>query len=146
LRAFFLTFTLFGLGASVLVHSLTFIGISAAEYVPWVWVLHLGIFIAIIPLVGKRDLLAGVPPWASTAVAIVSVYAIVNFFLFILLVRGGGPEIVNGKYVLASHGSVIRELSEREYHWQQAYVLRGFSGHWMMFYLPPALYWWYRKD
>jgi len=146
MRIFFSAFTLTGLFASVLVHLLTFLGISAAEYVPWVWVLHLGIFVAIIPLIGMRDELTAAPPWARTVVAIAAVYAVVNFLLFLLLVRGGSPGVVDGKYVLSSHGHVIRELSEQEYHRQQACVLRGFSGHWMIFYLSPALYWWYRKD
>jgi len=54
------------------------------------------------------------------------------------------PDVRDGKYVLHNHGQVIRELSENEYEWQKAYILRGFSGHWMAFYLVPAIVFWYR--
>ena len=86
------------------------------------------------------------PLRAKTTIALLIAYAVVNFLLFFLLSSGGTPDIWDGKYVLHSHGNLIRELSEREYHLQQAYVLRGFSGHWMIFYLSPALYSWYRSD
>jgi hypothetical protein len=60
-------------------------------------------------------------------------YALVNFAVFIVLSEGGGPHERDGKYVLQEHGTVLRELSEAEYHQQRAYVVRGFSGHWMLF-------------
>lgn len=138
-----------GFIASLLVHLLTFAGINAADYVSWVWVLHLGIFVGIIPLIGKdlrSEVLAPMPRWAKVAVIFFTAYAVINFILFIVLSTAGAPDIWDGKYVLHRHGSLIRELSEREYHLQQAYVLRGFSGHWMFFYLVPTLHSWYRND
>ena len=71
-------------------------------------------------------------------------YALINFALFFFLSKGGVPDVRDGKYVLHNHGQVIRELSEDEYELQKAYVVRGFSGHWMVFYLVPALVFWYR--
>ena len=116
---------------------------------PWVWLLHLGIFIAIIPLIKKdlwRDFFARLPLWAKTVVVLFAVYAMVNIVLFFALSQGGSPEVRDGVYVLQNHRTVIRELSEAEYHAQERYALRGFSGHWMIFYMLPALYSWYRKD
>lgn len=48
--------------------------------------------------------------------------------------EGGGPHIVDGKYVLQNHGNIIREITMEEYDAFQANELRGFSGHWMAFY------------
>ena len=47
---------------------------------------------------------------------------------------------------LAKHwpGYVAYEISEADYRQQRTYVTRGFSGHWMVFYLLPALYSLYR--
>ena len=89
--------------------------------------------------------LAPMPIWARYVVKAFLAYALINFALFLFLSKGGVPEVREGKYVLHNHGAVIRELSEDEYELQQAYVLRGFSGHWMVFYLIPALYFWYRR-
>lgn len=65
--------------------------------------------------------------------AVCFVYGLLNFVIFMSLNEGGGPQIRDGKYVLTSHGKLIRELTEEEYHQQRAYVVRGFSGHWMLF-------------
>ena len=145
-----------GFFASLLVHLTTFLGLNLAKYVPWVWGLHLGCFVATIPLLfvqgfkRKKDfwhkLFAPMPRWAQYIIRGFFIYALINFALFFFLSHGGTPEVRDGKYVLHSHGQVIRELSEEEYEHQNAYVLRGFSGHWMIFYLLPALYFWYRKD
>jgi hypothetical protein len=149
-RTFFSIFAWVGFFASVLVHFITFVGINAADYVPWVWVLHVGCFIAIIPLFRKnlwRDVIALMPRWAQFMLVVFMAYAVVNFVLSFVLSEGGGtPDIWDGRYVLHIHGNLVRELSEKEYHLQLAYVLRGFSGHWMIFYLLPALYSWYRND
>lgn len=94
---------------------------------PWghsVMFLHLGIFVVWIPLVfiadktspdqrrGNLDhLLKELPKWATNAAGAVFTYAIVNFVLFIIATtpypKGQVPFYVE---------------------------LRGFSGHWMLFY------------
>lgn len=74
-------------------------------------------------------------------------YALINFALFIVLSRGGHAEIENGKYMMHRRGySAPYEISEAEYRQQQTYELRGFSGHWMLFYFFPILYSRYRDD
>jgi hypothetical protein len=68
------------------------------------------------------------------------IYNLVNFALFIKNSQGGGPSVENGKYYLTSHGHIIRELSEQEFYYFRAHELRGFSGHWILFSLVPAVY------
>jgi len=84
------------------------------------------------------------PRWARYTIKAFFAYAIINFALFFFLSRDGVPDVRDGKYVLHNHGQVVRELSENEYEWQKAYVIRGFSGHWMVFYLVSAIVFWYR--
>jgi hypothetical protein len=70
----------------------------------------------------------------------VFIYTMINFALFIKHSEGGGPSEENGRYYLTSHGRIIRELSEQEYHRFCLYELRGFSGHWILFSLLPTVY------
>jgi len=101
----------------------------AGETIPGgglVWVLHIGIFVVWIPtvLVGKRITsgannkdfwkvaLAGCPAWMRHALSIVFVYGIVNFVIF--MVSTGAHAKPTGTAPPA--------------------VVRGFSGHWMIFY------------
>ena len=89
--------------------------------------------------------MADLPRWQQYAVKGLFAYALINFALFFYRSSGGTPEERDGKYVLQNHGTVIRELSADEYERHSAYVVRGFSGHWMVFYLIPALYFRPRK-
>ena len=147
-------FAIIGFVASLLTHLTTFFGVSVAQYFPWIWILHIGIFIVMIPVViSQRNrsgswerMLTLLPNWGKVALPIFFVYALINFALFLFLSQSGVPAIRDGKFVLASHGHVVRELSKQEYEQQEAYVLRGFSGHWMIFYLVPALHGLYREE
>ncbi len=115
--------SLAGLLASVGCHLAGWLGADP----PWgqaLFVLHVGIFPLWFPLVffanrtmpkgarGNLDhLLAELPRWARVAVGVLFLYALVNFAYFMWLVR---------------------QFPKKEVPF--AVVLRGFSGHWMMFY------------
>jgi hypothetical protein len=140
-----------GFTAALVVHLLTFAHIDLSEGFPFVWSLHIGIFLVFLPFVflarksfgadiTLTKVRASVPQWASTFIIIAIVYAFVNFALFFFLSEGGRPDVRDGQFVLQNHGKLIRFLTEEEYHLQRAYVLRGFSGHWLVFYLVPAVY------
>ena len=156
MRRAFSIFALTGFFISLLVHLTTFFGIDPSKHAPWVWVLHLGIFAVFLPMIfvqgvaPKKDfwnkIFAVIPRWARYTIKAFFAYGIINFALFFFLSKGGVPEVRDGKYVLHNHGQVIRELSENEYDWQKAYIVRGFSGHWMVFYLVPAMVFWYRGE
>ena len=86
----------------------------------WVWGMHMGIFVVFVPAILLmtrasryvpsaeiwKAVLQGCPLWLQRLTKIVFVYALINFVLF----------------ALTSDGS-------------DAARLRGFSGHWMAFYL-----------
>jgi elongation factor Tu len=130
---------------SLAVHASTFLEIYPMAKWPGVMFIHFAIFPPFIAALcyasraggkdaaGQDRVFKSAPRWLQVLTGVFFVYALVNFAIFIVLVEGGGPDKRDGKYFLTSHGRVLRELSEAEYHRQQAYVVRGFSGHWMMF-------------
>ena len=151
------TAALVGLTCALAVHALTFIPFRIDTDMPQVWLLHLGVFVVFLPLVfalrraygenlSKAQLYSILPRWANTLVILTFAYVFLNFALFIFRTEGGSPEVRDGFYVLQSHGKVIRELSYAEFKLYQAYVLRGFSGHWLVFYLVPTLYFLVRRE
>jgi hypothetical protein len=150
-------FAALGLFLSMAVHIATFCGIDPQQVCPYVWLLHIGIFAVWIPglLLNRqrlnaaqsknrgRNAIAAVtgsaPAWMQRLTALLFAYGLLNFVIFLVTmgaVYGNGrPRLQNGRYVIAAkRGVVIRESSEREFHRFQATEVRGFSGHWMIFY------------
>ena len=96
-----------------------------------VWVLHGGIFVVLLPTilasnqmtrhVDRKDLwkvvLAGCPLWMRRAGCVLFVYAILNFVAFFV--------------TTAATPKQERKLKTNE---NPLEVVRGFSGHWMLFY------------
>jgi hypothetical protein len=73
-------------------------------------------------------------------ISVIFVYVLIGF---VLSFNSGVPEKQEDKYVLTKRGDIIRELTEQEYELQQIYIVRYRSGHLLLFYLIPALYFWY---
>ena len=63
-----------------------------------------------------------------------------NFALFVTQMKGGNPVEENGQYYLNNHGERTGTLTKAEYHQHQAYMVRGFSGHWIFFSLLPVVF------
>ncbi len=145
-----------GFTLGLIVHIISLQGIYIGDKAPYIWVLHAGILVVWLPAIlefkKNPDLKQ---PSSSTItnpfkfygtifkdtpkpVMIISVvfffYAMINFILFMQAGEGGIPDIIEGKYVIHNHGSIIRELTELEYDKIRANEIRGFSGHWMAFY------------
>lgn len=142
---------LWGFVMSLVVHGATYAGINLSERLPLVWGLHLLIFPLVIPMIlllrargveGRdwKKFFDPMPKWVKYAVYVLGAYTIVNFLLFLYLVRGGYPDIRDGKYVLHNHGKIIRELTAEEYEMHKTYVVRGFSGHWLYFYFVSGVF------
>lgn len=137
-------------------HVFALAGVDVAEHVPFVWLLHVGIFAVFVPFVfssrkvlGTRpslaDMRALVPGWVFFAGLAVWIYMMVNFALFAAATQGGNPAVEAGKYVLKNHGRLIRELSGAEYEALRANELRGISGLWLCFYFVPFAYFLFAK-
>ncbi len=146
--AFFWILALIGFALSLIVHGLTFVGVDPLQHFPYVWVLHIGIFVVWIPAVwiskqtktSWKSLTKPFPFWMKPLPGILFAYMFFNFFFTIfVLQKGGSPSMINGEKVLQSHHKIIKKLSEEEYHLHQAYEVRTFSGHWLLFYGYAAL-------
>jgi hypothetical protein len=139
-----------GLIISALVHFSTYVGFDPQSDGPAVWLLHIGVFIVFIPAVWVANIKRQAdvrksnqfwplaPTWMKNLTNLLGLYAGVNFVIFIYLIMvvmgGGTPEKEPGGYVLRNHGTLVRKISEQEYHRYRAYIMRGFSGHWVLFY------------
>ncbi|RKP47494.1 hypothetical protein [Trinickia fusca] len=133
-----------GLALSLVVHGASLFGVDVMSLVPYVWALHVGVFIVFAPAVifarkrfGARPALADLrqafPGWVQVLAAVFFAYALINFYASFVSMDGA-PAIKAGQYVLENHGRIVRALSSAEYTSLRAQVIRGFSGHWMFFY------------
>ncbi|MEN2400167.1 hypothetical protein GKZ90_0010285 [Flavobacterium sp. MC2016-06] len=153
---FYFAFTGWCLG--LIVHLLSLADIDVTEKAPFVWLLHIGIFVVWLPIVldlknneelqayQQSGILNRIKPMAfykivfketPTWMAIIAIggffYAVINFMLF-MFSQIGTPDIKNGQFILQNHGQLIKTLTEQEYHHYKANEVRGFSGHWIAFY------------
>ncbi len=139
-----------------MVHIASLSGIDVAASFPFVWSLHVGIFVVFIPFVflsrkefsarpSFQQIRAGFPGWVVAAGLVLFAYAIANFLLFMAATEGGNPSIRDGKFVLLQHGHLIREITSSEYRSFKVNELRGFSGHWLVFYFLPFAYFMFHK-
>lgn len=74
-----------------------------------------------------------------------SVFGLVNAFLFVLYGRLGFPSYINSQYALVDHGRIVRVLSYAEYAWVSALLLRGITSLALPGYFACSLFWWQRK-
>jgi hypothetical protein len=134
-----------GLVLSAAAHFSTFFRIDPQQSFPYIWLLHIGIFVVFIPAAavqgmlprnssGKLQPFAFAPKWMQVLTIGAFIYMFVNFITFAIMMPSGSPYKENGQYVLREHGKLLRPITEQEYHRYRAYEVRGFSGHWMGFY------------
>jgi hypothetical protein len=155
MRKFLFYFALTGYLLGLIVHLLSLADIDILSNFPFIWLLHLGIFVVWIPTVfeiRKRQQLeqkhsltknnplsffklmfSRTPKWLTIVAIVGFIYAIINFSL-VFLSQTGTPDIKDGQYILQNRGQLIRIITEQEYHHYQANEARGFSGHWIAFY------------
>lgn len=153
-KSIWFLFSLAGFGLALVVHIGAFSGVSVTDRIPVTFALHLGMFVAVLPLfllVSSRrpaksgqgrwsELFHGHPPWVLGLTYALLAYAVVNFAAGFIASRGGVPTIVDGQPVVESHGQVVRQLSPEEYERHQALETRAFSALWLFFYGIPLLY------
>ncbi|MCA9536477.1 MAG: hypothetical protein KC593_22495 [Myxococcales bacterium] len=154
------------LGASLLVHLLTFVP-SVAINMDFVWPLHVGamasFLVMFVGLIHVQSALRKSTPqadspssrlemrrefnrrvWEATPLPVkvlfplAMLYVLYNFFASIP--AGGTPDLRDGVYVLHNHGTVVREITLAEYERFRTLTVRGFSGHWMIFSAVPLVF------
>lgn len=145
---FFLVLALCGFAASLFVHVSSALGYLPFGPAPVILLLHVGVFVVFIPacfaLKGRPQFdRAALQKMLGSRVAAMLVlglffYAIVNFMLFAALGPRGTPAFDGTKYVERHRGGEEREITAAEYRRLRAWQVRGFSGHWLVFYAASA--------
>ena len=116
----FVIFAAAGFILSLIAHLLSILGVRQPGG-DIVFFLHMGIFVIWIPAVflsqGRRnkDILDQIPRWMKYTISVLFVYALLNFAYFMTVAPKRGSKEINQ-------------------HPAPAKVVRGFSGHWMIFY------------
>jgi hypothetical protein len=135
----------FLLVASLTVHLVTFAPFNIQRYVPFIFFLHIGIFLLLLPLIfidrvlKKSPSMAGfdndtnLPDWIWVVCFVLAGYVAFNFIYF-LVTGDGNPETDGSRFWLENHGAIVRDLTREEYDAELARILHGFSGHWLVFY------------
>lgn len=93
-----------------------------------------------------RQLHRDTPRWGSNCEIALGVLAIAHFLWLLKLIGGGAPTIMGGKFVLDSHGQILRSLTESEYLALRSLWLRCFVFGCGAIYFSIALYWWFHRD
>jgi hypothetical protein len=138
---------LLALCVAIVVHAATFTSYSMSPSNPLFWILHIGIFPLFIPMVFGlrkwsqtqtgpfgfkssrlrwRELLVYFPTWVPKAVVILFVYVMINFLLAVSHLPAGGH----------ASAAAMQSMDPE----QGRYLVRAFSGHWLVFYTAPTLY------
>lgn len=147
---------LVGFILSLVVHISALFGIDFSDHLPFILVLTIGVFVVYAPFVissqihlGERPKFSKIrdsfPNWVIVIGIALFIYMFINFVLVMVATEGGSPDIWNDKYVLHSHGTLIRELTQAEYSFFKANEIRGLSGHLLFFYFIPFAYFKFRK-
>jgi hypothetical protein len=143
---------------ALLVHIATTTGVDVYSRLPSVWLLHLGAILVcgLLALSARKsfgsclkldEIMYHFRVWVVLVFAAVFLYAVLNVFLCLSFTGNGATAVlVDGQYVLRSHGRVLAQLTESEYHVHRAYELRFFSGVWLVFYLMPSLYFFFWRE
>lgn len=158
MKKFLFYFAVTGWFLGLIVHLLSVAGIDVTDTIPFVWILHIGIFVVWLPIginlknneeykafqqarmQNKANLLElykvlfrQTPKWLTIVAVGGFFYSIINFILF-MIPQFGSPEANDGHYFLSNHGQQLKDLTEQEFHKYNANEMRGFSGHWIAFY------------
>jgi len=146
---------LLGLVLSLIAHGFAIFGIDILNTVPYLWVLHIGIFVVFFPaiiqvkrraklkntslfnlgFVKPLDIINVMPKPVVIMSGIFFLYAVMNFAIFVITSEGKVPGVINEKLVIYSADKrKVKEVTPEEYNRLEANIVRGFSGHWMFFY------------
>ncbi len=129
----------------------SFYGLTLDKLGAKAFLLHLGIFALAIPLAVVEGWSKGVNPfrgkprWVVRSMQILFLLFVALFFVFLALSHAASPEIINGEYVLNSHGKIVGFISERDYLFLKGWELRFFASGWMVVYYALMMYWWFPR-
>jgi hypothetical protein len=139
---FFGAWAALGFALSAVVHALSYFSIAAQSSWPWVWGLHIGIFPPFIVMVlrltrwrsrsgpwrsrARLDALAPYfPRWVPVLAVALLIYVMFNF-------ASATSHLPQRHQAPPTDAASARKI--------EVYTIRAFSGHWLLFYAAPALF------
>ena len=141
-----------GLIAGFYIFAASFFGLTMDRLGAKAFLVHLGIFALGIPLAfterwGKGvNPFRGKPRWVLRGMQVLFLVFVAVFFTFLALSHAASPQIVNGEYVLNSHGTIVRHISEKDYFFLKGWELRLFASGWIVGYYALMMYWWFPRQ
>jgi len=140
-----------GLIAGIYILIASFFGLTLDKLGGKAFLLHLGIFALAIPLIGVErwskgvDPFRGKPRWVLRSMQILFLLFAVVFVSFLVMSHAASPEIIDGEYVLNSHGKIVEHISERDYLFLKGWELRFFASGWTLAYFGLMMLWWFPR-
>src|SRR3984893_19116617 len=142
-----------GLIAAICIFVESFFGLTLDKLGGKAFPLHLAILALALPLIAVErwskgvDPFRGRPRWVLRSMQILFLLFVAVFFSFLTLSHASSPAIIDGEYVLNSHGKIVGHISERDYLFLKGCELRLFASGWILFYFAMMMHWWFpRKD
>jgi hypothetical protein len=93
-----------------------------------------------------NELTVGKPAWVAFWFYLLTVNVAGHFIWSIHENGNGVPAIVDGDYVLDSHGHILKELTAEEYPRLRSLELRSFAMLYLYLCFSHAVYWYYAKN
>lgn len=143
--------------ASILAYLCSFFGAPVDMIMPWFIPVFLGWMVLLVhiwaieypasrkPSFAWKGFARGMPNWVAPLSWILQLFFIANFVWLAVHFGMGAPAIMDGQYVLDSHGQILKVLTHAEYFTLKEVELRTFAALMVFFYFVPMTYWWYRR-
>lgn len=75
-----------------------------------------------------------IPKGMKIIIVLTILYGIANFITMMFLLGNEQATFENGRYIMESKGTFLREITQAEYHQNKAYQASLFTGHIAVFY------------
>lgn len=140
--------------SSYFIYLSTYAGIIINTY--WIWILHLLVIVAWIPIIINvkeivksadahfnthsgslisfslfKYLFHSTPTW-FIALSVIGIFITIESFITLAFNYRGPMQILNGEYFLYGMNDSKTVISEGEFNRQQAFIVRGHAGHWLL--------------
>jgi hypothetical protein len=92
------------------------------------------------------DPFRGKPRLVLRSMQVLFLLFVAVFFSFLALSHTASPDIINGEYVLNSHGKIVGHISERHYLFLKGWELRLFASGWILAYFTAMMNWWFPRQ
>ena len=88
----------------------------------------------------------GMPRWVTPCSWLLQLVFLVHFIWSAVQTGPGVPDIVDGQYVLGSHGRILKILTPVEYLRLREDEMRLLATVMISLYFYPMMYWWFRQS